>query len=232
MMKKHIAAILMLALTVLSFYSQAQPPGMPPPPPPVVKKKRNLGTGVAELTKMGRKALIKMGIEILKKEGLEVYDYEVNVVANQHFLEIRFYHPITYLPQNAIYEGSHRLVFASNKFQKRRSRRYKNPFNTWAEKGKVYPAYRQTNKGKKIIRKIVASINRYDKERTQKLNLKTLGNNFTVQEKDTFYKVDFAVKFKHYTYKITKDFSKILAKKAPPPPPRMLSNDPYKEIKD
>ncbi len=140
-----------------------------------------------------------MGIEILKKEGFEVYDYEVHVVANQYFLEIRFYHPITYLPQNAIYEGSHRLVFASNKFQKRMSRRYKNPFYARTEKGKVYPAYRQTNKGKKIIRKIVASINRYDKERTQKLSLKTFKNNLTVWEKDTFYEVDFTGKFKYCT---------------------------------
>ncbi|HAS41273.1 MAG TPA: hypothetical protein DCS93_12380 [Microscillaceae bacterium] len=232
-MKKKIFLTPLLCLTfcLLGIKSYAQLP--PPPGANKVAKKKERGEGVEKLKSLGRDALIKMGLDILKKEGLEVYDYKVSVVANQRTLIIHFYHPITYLPQHTICAGSHRLVFSSNKFQKRISYPYKHPFNAYVMPGKTYPAYRQTAKGKKMIKKMVATINRNDKARTQKLDLKTLDGNFVVQEQATYYEVSFVERNMQYDYKIEKTSGKIFYKEEmelPPPPPPI--DGAYQEVKN
>jgi len=233
-MKREIFFIPLMSLIFyfLCIKSYAQLP--PSPKSNNVVKKGKTDEGVEKLKSLGHNALVKMGLDILKKKGVEVYNYKVSVIANRRFLIVHFYHPIIYLPQNTIYAGSYRLVFSSNKFQKRISHPYKNPFNAYAEPGKIYPAYRQTSVSKQVIQHIVTNINRFHEGEGLKININTFRDALTVWEKNTYYKVELTIGREITDYKIDKSSGKVTQVniKVLPPPPPFTHQDEYKEIKE
>ncbi|OJJ23474.1 hypothetical protein BKI52_03675 [marine bacterium AO1-C] len=228
MTKRDISIALTLVLTLLYINSIAQPE----PPSPKTKNTRK-GEGVEQLKKLGKDSLVKMGLAILKRQGFDVYDYQTKVIANRNFLIIDFRHPVKYLPQNTIYAGSHRLVFSSNKFQKRMSFPYRNSLNVLLRPRKIYPAYRQTAEGKEVIQKVVNSINRFNLGSTPKIDLKAFKGEFTVRDKDAYYAVEMTANRENSSFRIDKSSGKILKVDVLPlpPPPPSSHQDEYKEIK-